>query len=135
MNLLSPEQVLFIHDRMIEETGGTHGLRDPNLLEAACARPRQGIGDVELFPSIHDKAAAVMQAIIQYHPFVDGNKRTGITVAGMILWRNGWELDIPFQDGYAFILRVAGEDPAGSPRVDWQQISAWLGQHSRPFTR
>ena len=130
MNYLTVEQVLFIHDRLIEETGGSHGLRDPNSLEAAVARPRTGFGEVEFYPSVHDKAAALMESIIRNHPFVDGNKRTGLTSAGTALALNGWELFASQEEAYTFTMRIADNRPQ-APRPNWEDISAWLAEQSR----
>lgn len=130
MNLLTIKQVLFIHDRLIEETGGTHGVRDTGLLEAAVARPRSGYGDTELFPTLHDKAAALMESIIRDHPFVDGNKRTGFAAGGVVLARNGWELSVTPRQGYRFTMSIA-VDQSDRSRPEWQHISTWLFEHSR----
>jgi hypothetical protein len=58
---LTAEQILFIHYRLVSETGGEHGLRDLGLLESAVARPRQTFGNAELYPDIFEKAAALME--------------------------------------------------------------------------
>ena len=79
MSHLTAEQVLFIHYRLIEETGGIHGIRDIPLLQSAVARPMATFGSDDLYPDIFSKAAALMHSIIKNHPFVDGNKRTSIT--------------------------------------------------------
>ncbi len=129
MKSLTFEQVLFIHDRLIEETGGKHGLRDRDLLASAVARPQAGSGDVEFYPSLHDKAAVLMESLIRNHPFVDGNKRTGLTATGIFLALNGWELMASPQEIYAFILNVGGEQ-SDQPRPTWHEISTWLMDHS-----
>lgn len=130
MKLLTTEQVLFIHDRLIEETGGEHGLRDYNLLESAVARPWAGYGDVEFCPTRHDKAAVLMESLIRNHPFVDGNQRTGFAAAGTILALNGWDLIAGHDKAYRFTLRVA-VDHADAPRPNWEEISSWLMEQSR----
>jgi hypothetical protein len=60
MNYLTPEQVLFIHSRLVTETGGSHGLRDLALLESAVARPRATFDSKEFYPDLFTKAAALM---------------------------------------------------------------------------
>lgn len=77
---LTVPQILFIHARLIDETGGAHGLRDLGALEAASARPQATFAEQELYPDFFSKAAALLDSLINNHPFVDGNKRTGITV-------------------------------------------------------
>jgi death on curing protein len=54
---LTAEQVLFVHYRLIVETGGEHGVRDLGLLESAVARPRATFDQEELYPDIFEKAA------------------------------------------------------------------------------
>lgn len=130
MKLLTTEQVLFIHDRLIEETGGEHGLRDHNLLESAVNRPRAGYGNVEFYPTLHDKAAVLMESLIRNHLFVDGNQRTGFAAAGTILALNGWDLIAGHDKAYCFNLRVAVDHP-DAPRPSWEEISSWLMDQSR----
>ena len=89
---LSAQQVLFIHARLTDETGGDHLLRDVGLLASAVARPRAAFAGSDLYPSLEAKAAALMQSLILNHPFLDGNKRTGITAAALFLLGNGREL-------------------------------------------
>jgi death-on-curing protein len=89
MNHLTPEQVLFIHSRLVTETGGSHGLRDLALLESAVARPRATFDSKELYPDLFTKAAALMDSLIKNHHFLDGNKRTGITATGLFFRING----------------------------------------------
>ncbi len=76
MKYLSAEQVLFIHSRLIDETGGSHGIRDTGLLQAAVERPKATFGGKDLYPDIFYKAAALLESLIKNHPFIDGNKRT-----------------------------------------------------------
>ena len=124
MNLLSAQQVLFLHARLIEETGGSHGLRDVALLESAVARPQATFDRADLYPGLFTKAAALMHSPIANHPFVDGNKRTGIAAAGLMLMRNGWRLEASNAQLEAFTLRVArGES-------DSAEIARWLRSNS-----
>jgi death-on-curing protein len=92
MKYLSAEQILFIHFRLIEETGGSHGVRDMDMLLSAIGRAQSTFDRQELYPDIADKAAALMESLIRNHPFVDGNKRTGVTAAGLFLLQNGYRL-------------------------------------------
>ena len=85
MNYITPEQVLFIHYRIIEETGGSHGIRDLALLQSALARPMATFDENDLYPDIFSKAAALMHSIIKSHPFMDGNKRTAYSSCGVFL--------------------------------------------------
>jgi len=124
MNYLGPEQVLFLHARLIEETGGGHGLRDLALLESAVNRPRATFGDQDLYPDLFAKAAALMDSLIRNHPFVDGNKRTGIAAAALFLVQNGYRLTATNAEVEAFVLRVVKAEP------DVAEIAGWLQAHS-----
>ena len=127
MNCLSPEQVLFLHARLIEETGGGHGLRDLALLESAASRPRATFEGRDLYADLFAKAAALMESLIRNHPFVDGNKRTGIAAAALFLVQNGRRLAATNAEVEAFVLRVVEAEP------DVAEIAAWLRTHSLPF--
>lgn len=103
MTYLTPAQVLFIHSRLIAETGGAGGIRDLGLLAAAVARPQATFDGADLY----HKAAALMESIIRNHPFVDGNKRTGIKAADLFLRLNGHRLIAGNDALEAFTLGVA----------------------------
>jgi death-on-curing protein len=124
MNYLTPEQVLFIHWRLGGETGGSHGVRDLGLLESAVARPRASFDGVDLYPDLFTQAAALMDSLINNHPFVDGNKRTGITAAGLFLRINGWKLSASPEDLEACTLKVA------TGKMDVAAIAGWLWKNT-----
>lgn len=125
MRYLTAQQVLFLHARLIAETGGSHGVRDTGLLASAVARPQATFEGKDLYPDLFSKAAALMQSLIRNHPFVDGNKRTGIAAAGLFLKRNGWQLTAGNAELESFTLHVADAQP------DVAQIATWLEEHSR----
>jgi death-on-curing protein len=75
---ISEETILRIHAELITEHGGANGVRDENALLAALASPWSGFADQELYPSTEEKASRLCYEIITQHPFVDGNKRTGL---------------------------------------------------------
>jgi death-on-curing protein len=127
MNYLTPEQVLFLHARLIEETGGSHGLRDLGRLEPAAARPQATYGGQDMVPDLFSRAAALMDPLVHNHPFVDGNKRTGITAAALFLVRNGSRLTTSNPELEAFTRRVA------EARPDIAEIADWLQAHSVPL--
>jgi len=70
-------EILYVHDRIIKDSGGSHGIWNQGGLGSALPLPRQVFGETELYPSIVEKAAILCFSIIQNHPFVDGNKRVG----------------------------------------------------------
>ena len=125
MNYLTAEQVLFVHARLVEETGGSHGVRDVALLESAVARPRATFDEVDLDPDLFCKAAALMDSLIRNHPFIDGNKRTGIAAAALFLRQNGRCLTATNSELETFTLYVTESRP------DVSEIAAWLETHGQ----
>lgn len=124
MNYLTPEQVLFIHYRLIEETGGSHGIRDIALLESAIASPMAAFGGDDLYPDIFTKAAALMHLLIKNHPFIDGNKKTAITSSSIFLLRNGFQITASNKELEQFTLNAA------STNIEIEKIAMWFKKHS-----
>lgn len=124
MEHLSLEEVLVLHQRLMQRTGGSGGVRDLNLLESAIARPQASFSDEELYPNLWRKAAALMHSLIRNHPFVDGNRRTAITATGIFLELNGHTLTATNEEVVGFTLRAAtGEIPP-------EEMATWLETHS-----
>ena len=121
---LTAEHVLFIHYRLVSETGGEHGVRDIGLLESAIARPGATFDKQELYKNIFEKAAALMESLVNNHPFIDGNKRTGIACTVLFLRQNGILFSAKNSDLEEFTLRVA------STKIKLPEISKWLKNHS-----
>ena len=90
---LSREQIVLLHEHLIAETGGTTGIRDEGLLDAAMQAPFLSFDQNELFPSIQLNAARLCYGLIMNHPFIDGNKRIGTHVKLVFLGLNGIELE------------------------------------------
>ncbi len=124
MKYLSPHQVLFLHARLIEETGGSHGVRDIGLLLSALGRPKAMFEGKDLHPTIYQKAAALSDSIINNHPFVDGNKRTGIGAAVLILSLNGYVLTASNQELLDLTMEIAQKKTA------IEMIANWFERHS-----
>lgn len=123
MVYLTAEQVLFIHYRLVTETGGEHGIRDMGLLESAVARPKATFDEQELYIDVFEKAAALMESLVNNHPFIDGNKRTGIACAVLFLRQNGIAFNAKNSEVENFTLQVAKSelDPGG--------IAEWFKVH------
>ena len=124
MKHLSAGQVLFIHSRIIDETGGSHGVRDLGLLESAVARPRATYEGKDLYPTLIQKAAALMESLIKNHPFVDGNKRTAITSAGIFLQMNGHTLQASQREVVDFTAALA------TKKAGFEHVVEWFKKHS-----
>jgi death on curing protein len=104
---LTFEQVLKIHDAVIEKFGGLQGIRDMNLLLSAIESPKAAMFGRDLYPTIYDKAATYLYHIVQSHPFNDANKRTGFGAAYLFLKANNIVIlfdDVSFEN---LIIEVA----------------------------
>jgi len=123
MKYLTVEQVAFLHARLIEETGGSHGIRDVGLLQSAVARPRATFEGEDLYADVFSKAAALMHSLINNHPFVDGNKRTGSAAAVLFLRANEWSFEASNAELEGFALQVARGER------DVLQAAGWLREH------
>jgi death-on-curing protein len=123
---LSPEQVLFIHSRLISETGGGHGVRDLGMLLSALGRPRATFEQKDLYPDLFSKTAALMDSLVRNHPFVDGNKRTAITASALFLSRNGYRLVAKNPEMVRFTLACA------QSQMTLPDIEEWFRGHSAP---
>jgi len=112
--------VLKIHDLLIDEFGGTPGVRDHSLLDSAINRPFQTFDNELLYPSIIDQSAAIIESIIKNHPFNDGNKRTGYTMMRLHLLNNELDIKASEDDKYDFVISIA------SGQIDFDQIKQWI---------
>ena len=85
MITLSKEQIIRLHEKMLEATGGKEGMRDGGLLESALSAAFQTFNGVELYPSSVAKIARLAYGLVNNHPFIDGNKRIGTYVMLVLL--------------------------------------------------
>lgn len=122
---LTEQQVLSVHEMMIKATGGSSGVRDMNLLQSALNAPFQSFEDKDVYPSLLSKAAAMCRSIISNHPFVDGNKRTGIHVMLIFLEVNGVQPDYIQDELIKLGLGVA------SGELDVNDILNWLSERCK----
>lgn len=117
--------VLAINEELLFEFGGAPGLRDETLLDSALARPQH------LFlyetPDLFELTAAYINGIVQNHPFVDGNKRTGLVVGGVFLERNGKSLLASEEEAAAVIFALAEK------KIKENELGNWLRKNSKPF--
>lgn len=126
MIYMTVEQILFLHSRLVAETGGSHSVRDLGSLLSAVARPQASFDDQDLYPDLFTKAAALMDSLIRNHPFLDGNKRTGIAAAALFLRINGYRLNAASTELQIFTLDVA------QSRQALAEIATRLKNHSTP---
>lgn len=125
MKFVDLDEIVHIHDRLINEIGGSTGIREPGLLLAIVEKPRASFGGTELYPTMFDKASAVFEALVNYHVFIDGNKRTAITVLEYFLHKNGYILTASANQKENFTLKTATNNP------DLSDVANWIKKHSK----
>jgi death-on-curing protein len=123
ITFLNVDDVLLLHADTIDTDGGSHGVRDHGLLDAAVAMPRQQFSGQFLHEDLAAMAAAYLFHIAQNHPFVDGNKRAAVMSALAFLHVNNIATLPAPQELEAVTLRVA----AGEMRKD--ELTKWLRSH------
>lgn len=110
---------------MVKEFGGLPGIRDIGLVESALGRPQATFDGNDLYGSIFDKTAALLQSLLKNHPFADGNKRTALASAGLFLKINGWNLINSHEEEVEFSIKVDNQN------LTISQISKWLKDNSK----
>lgn len=119
MRYLVLKEILELHRRLIDQSGGTAGLRDMGMLESAMAQPLMTFDGEELYPTIVEKASALGFSLIKNHPFLDGNKRIGHAAMEIFLVLNGHEINAPVDEQEQIILRVASGESGRDEFTKW----------------
>ncbi len=117
------EHILLLHQKLIDRSGGAHGIRDLGLIDTAIARASAAFGNIEAYPDVLSKAAAMGCGLAQNHGFIDGNKRIGMAVMLLILRRNAVQLAYEQQELVALGLAVA------QGTADIPDVLAWIKSH------
>ncbi len=115
-------EVRAIHEDQIGRYGGSAGVRDRGLLEAALYRPQTGY-----YADLIEEAAALWESLAQNHPFIDGNKRTAFTATYTFLAINGGLITAKAEPTHAFII---GLYEAGT--FDFEPLTHWLRENVSP---
>jgi death on curing protein len=118
--MIPVKEVELLHRILIDKFGGSHGIRDNAALESAIARPFQTFDGNDLYPSVLEKAASLIESILVNHPFIDGNKRTGYTVLRLYLIQNGLDINASQDNKYEFVINIA------SGTLKYEGILSWL---------
>lgn len=118
--MIDLQEVFEIHQVLIQEFGGSQGVRDEGLLKSAIERPFSGFGETEFYPTPEEKAGAILESVIKNHPFIDGNKRTGYVLMRLILMQFGKDITATQDEKYSFVIGVA------SGQIEFQEIVAWI---------
>ena len=122
MRYLTLSEVLELHRRIIQRSGGSLGIRDLNAIESALAQPRMTFGGEDLYATIVEKASAVGFSLIQNHPFIDGNKRIGHAAMETFLVLNGFEISATVNEQEQIILSVASGTMERAEFLEWLRI-------------
>ena len=120
MIVLTKEQILKMHEQLVERFGGEKGIREEGLFESAVMTPFQSYGGVELYPSVEEKAARLGFGLIKNHCLIDGNKRTGAHAMLVLLALNGLEMKYSQKELYETIIDVA----AG--KMGYEELVLWV---------
>ena len=123
MIILCVDEISDLHSLLIEKTGGSHGLRDKDLLESAVYSAVSGFGEDEAYPSVEEKSARLMYALTNNHTFVDGNKRIGTLVMLVTLKLNNIKLVYTQEELVTISLSVAD----GS--IGYAEILEFINSH------
>ncbi len=118
------DDLLYLHDQIIEKSGGLKGVRDKNVIMSALARPHQTAFGNEIHDDIFKKAASLLDAIANNHGFIDGNKRTAMAAASLFLYAHNIRIKFTDKEYEDFMLKVVNEKPSIT------KIKNWLEQHS-----
>jgi death-on-curing protein len=124
VDFLQVDDVLLIHADQVERYGGSNGVRDVPLLESAVGTPQAGFGGEYLHKDLFEMAAAYLFHLVKNHPFVDGNKRTGLAAALTFLDMNGLKLDAPRGSLYDLTIAVA------TRQADKAQVAEFFRSHA-----
>jgi death-on-curing protein len=122
IHYLTPAEIYAIAEEVL---GRKPDVRDRHLLRSAAARPMLHAFGEDAYPTLLDKAAALLHSLAAHHLFYDGNKRTAARAVVIFLERNGLQPSWSAGEAYDFILEVA------QSRHDVASVSAWLAEHTK----
>ena len=120
---LTVAEVLAIHHHQVEEYGGEHGLLNQGALESAVFRPQTGY-----YADLIEEAAALLESLVNNHPFVDGNKRVGFAAAHTFLLMNGFDLNVTSKAASDFIIKTIADG-----KFRFALLREWIGRHIVPL--
>ena len=121
---LTVAEVVAIHHSQIEEYGGESGMLNQGALEAAIFRPQTGY-----YNDLSEEAAALLESLVNNHPFVDGNKRVGFAAAHTFLLMNGFDLDVSSKAAFEFLIRAISDG-----KFRFALLHEWLAARLIPLS-
>lgn len=117
------DEVLEMHEALIDTFGGAPGVRDLGALDSAIMRPQMGYYD-----SLIEETAAMMESLSNNHPFIDGNKRVAFFATDEFLRMNGYFIECDNESAYAFFIELYD-----TSSFRFANLVPWLGEHVRPL--
>jgi len=127
MKYLTVDEVIFFNFMLIEEHGGREqaGVKDMSVLESAVERPKQTVFGEDAYPTVFDKAAALLESLVKNHPFHNANKRTAFLSMVTFLKLNGYDFEMGQKEAEDFVVDVVVK------RYGVEQIADIIKRHSR----
>ena len=116
VQFLTLDEVLEIHQRLIETFSGPGGIRDMGLLESALYRPQTGY-----YRDLVEMAAALFESLLMNHPFIDGNKRIAFFATDVFLRLNGWKFSVNAHQAHRFII-----DELEGHQNGFDNLKSWI---------
>ncbi|MSS89527.1 type II toxin-antitoxin system death-on-curing family toxin [Eisenbergiella tayi] len=116
---LTIDEITYLHEKLIQKTGDISGIRDIGMLESAVYSAKQSFGDEEVYPIPIERAARLAYYVITNHLFMDGNKRTGMSVMLMTLKLNHIEIEYTQQELICLGLSVADRSNGYGVILKW----------------
>jgi len=125
MKYLTREQLLLIHSLVIDETGGSHGVRDNEAVLTSEGAPKQNVFGKDLYPDVFHKAVAYVRNILSARPFKDGNRRTALAVAAVFLEHNEYRFLVKEHAAAKFFAHIQSE------KIDTRAFASWFKKHTK----
>ena len=119
----SIDEVIALHDALIDEFGGAHRIRDEGALASAIMRPQMGYYD-----DLLQEAAALLESLAMNHPFVDGNKRAAFAATDVFLGLNGYFIDCHSLEAHSFFMQLFETNS-----FRFAELNSWLEEHVKPI--
>lgn len=113
------EDIITLHDKIVEQSGGSQGIRDLTLIDSAISTPFQTFGGFELYPTFEEKAARLAYNLTMNHAFFDGNKRIGAGALIFFLKINQRKLLATDQEIIDLFLSVASKQKGYNELLEW----------------
>ncbi len=124
MRTMQIRDIIKLHSKMIEATGGSSGIRDIGLVESALNRCHSSFGGQDMYPEMIRKISVVTYSLVNNHGFIDGNKRVGIAVMLILLKLNSFQISYSQSELVELGLGIA------SGIIKEDEIEQWIMHHT-----